>query len=165
MSSYTPQYLSGSSVGKSLARFAKPLLQKAVRVADAQARVDAARAQVIAAGQAIKNAKSPVIKAAAEQLRIQANDALIIAQNDLRLAKNPQAKSTVINSSTGTTVSDIQKYYSQPPSDGAPSYSTEGAPMPWLSDNADRKLPQVQTKPKTSWVPIAVAGVLAVTLF
>jgi len=31
MSSYTPQYLSGSTVGKSLARFAKTSIQKAVQ--------------------------------------------------------------------------------------------------------------------------------------
>jgi len=96
MSSYTPQFFGDD-------------------VADAQARVDAARGRINWATNAIKNSKSSVIKAAAKQALIEANDALIIAQNDLRLAKNPQAQSTVIDSSTGTTVSDIQKFYSQQP--------------------------------------------------
>ena len=96
MSSYTPQFFGADAVV-------------------AQVEVDAARTQVISAGQAVKYATTPELKAAAEQARIQANDNLIIAQNNLRMAKNPQAQSIVIDSSTRTTVSDIQKFYSQQP--------------------------------------------------
>ena len=107
--------------------------------------------------------------AAAEQARIQANDNLIIAQNNLRMAKNPQAKSTVIDSSKGTTVSDIQKFYLQQPASTLPPESLQQAIVQQQASQ-----PSIGTggpsyvegnKSKIPWVLIAGISFLAIKTF
>jgi len=165
MSSYTPSFFGADSIV-------------------AQAAVDTARAQVTAAGQARKYATTTDQKAAAEQALVRANDNLIIAQNNLRLAKNPQAASTVIDSSKGTTVSDIQKFFSQPviPTPNGSGYQPPPPPdslqqaiqqqqvaQPTISTDVSRNVStggiQSGNKSKIPWILIAGIAFFAVKVF